>query len=186
MQWLLDQEPHYGEDVFIAPGARVLGAVTLGEESSVFYNTVLRADINSIVIGARTNIQDNCTVHVSDAHGVRVGDGVTVGHQAILHGCTVADNVMVGMGCILLDGATIDPDCLIAAGSLVPRGSTFAAGSLVMGRPARLVRSLSAAEIEANRATAAKYVRVQGRYRARLAAAAGAPRGDGETARSPQ
>lgn len=159
-----EYEPILGQNVFIAEGAKVIGRVNLGRDSSVFFNSVLRADINSIVIGRRTNVQDNCTFHVSDKYGVQVGDDVTIGHNAILHACEVGDNVTIGMGAIIMDGSKIGEDSIVAAGSIVPPGRTFNMGSLIMGSPAKVIRILTREEIEANRKMAAKYIRVKNQY----------------------
>lgn len=157
--------PEIGDRVFIAPGAHVVGSVVLGKNSSVFYNTVVRGDVNEIVIGEQTNIQDNCTLHVSINCRLAVGNLVTVGHNAILHGCTIGDNVVIGMGSIVLDRATIGEDSIVAAGSLVPPGKQFAPGSLIMGSPAKIVRPLTVDEINNNRAIAARYVGVKDNHR---------------------
>lgn len=157
-------DPQVGEEVFIADSAHVIGRVKLGNHSSVFFNAVIRADINDIIIGSRTNVQDNCTFHVSDLYPVRVGNGVTVGHNAILHACQVGDNVTIGMGSVVMDGATIGADSIVAAGSVVPPGKIFEPGQLILGSPAKAVRALQPAEIEANRAMAAKYLKVKAEY----------------------
>jgi carbonic anhydrase/acetyltransferase-like protein (isoleucine patch superfamily) len=156
----LRRKPTLGPGVYIAKGAVVLGDVTLGEGSSVWYNAVLRGDINRIVIGHHTNIQDNSVLHLADDYPCQVGDYVTVGHSAILHACKVSDEVLVGMGSVLLDGAEIGEQCLIGARTLVPQGMRIAAGSLVMGTPARVVRSLTAEERSALKGWAEKYVRI--------------------------
>ena len=165
MKWLLEQQPSIGTAVFIAPGARVMGAVSIGDYSSVFYNSVVRADINTITIGARSNIQDNCTLHVADDFPVEVGMGVTVGHQVVLHGCRIEDNVTIGMGAVLMNGSHIARDSIVAAGALVTPGKSFPPGSLIMGQPAKSVRQLSDEEIAANLAMAQKYITVQQRHR---------------------
>ena len=149
---------------FIAPGAIVLGAVTLGEESSVWYTAVLRGDIQRIQVGHQSNVQDGSVLHVADGLPCIVGDRVTIGHRAIVHACTVGDEVLVGMGAIILDGAEVGPRCVIGAGALVTKGSRIPEGSLVVGSPARVVRSLTAAEMAANQRLAMKYVEVSRRY----------------------
>lgn len=164
--------PDLGDGVFLAPGSRVIGRVQIGRDSSVFYNSVVRGDVNGIVIGSRTNIQDNCTLHVTGRSGLSVGDGVTVGHNAILHGCTVGDNVLVGMGAIILDDAVIGEDSIVAAGSLVPPGKHYPPGSLIMGSPAAVIRPLRDDERERNRASAAHYVEVKDSHLRELAKAA--------------
>jgi len=143
---------------FVAEGARLIGAVTLDDGSSVWYNSVLRADLASIIIGRESNIQDNCTVHVEHDMPTLIGAGVTVGHGVILHACTVEDRCLIGMGSILLDGVLIKKNSLVGAGSLVPPGKTYPEGSLIFGSPARVARKLTEAEIE-NIAEAARHYR---------------------------
>ena len=170
--------PRLGEGVFVAPGARVIGAVRIGRDSSVFYNSVVRGDVNEITIGSRTNIQDNCTLHVTGNHRLTIGDGVTVGHNVVLHGCTVGDNVLVGMGAVVLDGVVIEDDSIVAAGSLVPPGKHYPAGSLIMGSPATAVRPVREEEKEQNRAAAAGYLRTKENHLAELFSGADLSRGD--------
>lgn len=162
---LPDSRPAVPETAFIAPGAVVLGAVTLGEESSVWFTSVLRGDINQIVVGNQSNVQDGSVLHVSDDFACILGDRVTVGHRAIVHACTVGDEVLVGMGAIILDGAEIGPRTVVAAGALVTKGTVIPEGALVVGSPARVVRQLSAVERAANAQLALKYVEVARRYR---------------------
>ncbi len=140
--------PQIGARVFIADGACLVGDVSIGDDSSVFYNAVIRADLAEIKIGERTNIQDNVCIHVSTGVGVNIGNEVTVGHGAVLHGCTIEDNVLVGMGAILMDGAHIKKNCIIGAGALVTHGKEFPEGSLVMGSPAHVVRTLTTDELK--------------------------------------
>ncbi len=164
-QFLLPHEqPLVGSRVFIAPGATVLGAVTLGDEASVWYGAVLRGDINRIIVGARSNVQDGSVLHVSDDCACVLGERVTVGHRAVVHACTVGDEVLVGMGAIILDGAEIGPRSIIAAGAVVPKGARIPEGSLVLGTPGRVARALSLEEQRANGALALKYVEVSRRY----------------------
>ena len=146
--------------VCVASGAHVIGDATLAEHCSVWYNAVIRADEAPITIGAHTNIQDCAVVHVSTGHPTSIGEGVTVGHGAIVHGCTVGANTLIGMGAIILDDAEIGRDCIIGAGALVTRGTCIPDGSMAFGNPARVIRSLTDEEIEANRANAAEYVRL--------------------------
>ena len=141
------KRPVIGERVFLAEGARLIGDVTIGNDSSVFYNAVLRADLSSIVVGERTNIQDNVTVHLSLDEGVVIGNEVTVGHNAILHACTIDDNVLIGMGAIVMDGAHIKKNCIVGAGAIVTQGKEFPEGSLILGSPAHVVRELTEDEI---------------------------------------
>ena len=140
--------PQVGERVFLAEGACLVGNVSVGDDSSVFYNAVIRADLAEIKIGKRTNIQDNVCIHVSTGVGVNIGDEVTVGHGAVLHGCTIEDNVLIGMGAILMDGSHIKKNCIIGAGALVTHGKEFPEGSLVMGAPAHVVRTLTTDELK--------------------------------------
>jgi carbonic anhydrase/acetyltransferase-like protein (isoleucine patch superfamily) len=141
------KKPILGERVFIAEGAKVIGDVEIGDDSSVFYNTVIRADLAEIRIGKRTNIQDNVTVHLSTGVGVHVGDDVTVGHNAILHACDVDDHVLIGMGAILMDGVHIKSDSVVAAGAVVTQNKEFPERSLIVGAPAHVVRELTEDEI---------------------------------------
>jgi carbonic anhydrase/acetyltransferase-like protein (isoleucine patch superfamily) len=135
--------PTIAADVFIAPNAVVIGDVHIGAASSVWFGTTIRGDAYPIRIGARTNIQDGSVVHITGGKArTTVGDDVTVGHMALIHGCTVGSCVLVGMGSIVLDGAVIEDECVIAAGSLVAPGARIPARSLAMGRPAKVVRAL--------------------------------------------
>lgn len=154
--------------VFIAPGATVIGAVTIGEESSIWYNATIRGDINSIFIGAHSNIQDGAVIHVADKYGARIGDYVTVGHNAIVHACTVHDEVLVGMGAIVMDGAEIGERSIIGAGALVTGGKKIPPGSMVMGSPARVVRPLSPEEQLSVKTWAARYVTVSRAFMTRV------------------
>jgi carbonic anhydrase/acetyltransferase-like protein (isoleucine patch superfamily) len=141
--------PTLGEDAYVAPGARVIGDVVLGDGASVWFNSVVRGDVMPIRIGARTNIQDLSVLHVSsETFATTIGDDVTVGHRAIIHGCTIEDRCLIGMGAIILDGAYIEEGCLIAAGALVPPGVRVPAGSVYMGAPGKVRRQVSQAELE--------------------------------------
>jgi carbonic anhydrase/acetyltransferase-like protein (isoleucine patch superfamily) len=153
------------EDVVILAGGRVSGKVTMGRGCSVWYNAVIRGDEASITIGENTNIQDCAVLHTSDGHPLTVGNGVTVGHSAILHSCTVGDNTLIGMGAIVLDDAVVGSNCIIGAGALVTKGTVVPDGSLFLGRPARLKRMLFLTEIEGNRENAAAYCRRREEYR---------------------
>jgi len=156
--------PEIHPSVFVAASADVIGRVTLHEESSIWYNTTLRGDINEIVIGPRSNIQDNVVVHLADDYGCYVGELVTVGHSAILHACTVKDEVLVGMGAIILDGAVIGERSIIGAGALVTGGKVIPPGSLVLGSPAKVVRQLDAREQSEVASWAVKYVHGSRRF----------------------
>lgn len=136
--------PMLGKDVFVAPSATVIGNVHLGDEASVWFGAVLRGDYFPIRIGARTNIQDNAVVHITaDRAETKVGDDVTVGHLALVHGCTVGNRCLIGMGSILLDGAVIGDESLVAAGALVPPGKVFPPRSFIVGAPAKVVRAVT-------------------------------------------
>jgi carbonic anhydrase/acetyltransferase-like protein (isoleucine patch superfamily) len=154
----LCKTPKLGKGVYIAHGAAVLGDVTLGNHSSVWYNAVLRGDINRIVVGHHSNIQDNAVLHLADDFPCIVGNFVTIGHTAIVHACTVGDETLVGMGAVILDGAVIGKQCLIGAKALVTQGMKIPAGSLVLGAPAKIVRALTREERAGLKAWAQKYV----------------------------
>jgi carbonic anhydrase/acetyltransferase-like protein (isoleucine patch superfamily) len=163
----LDREPSIHPSAFIAPSTDIIGDVTIGEESSVWYGCVLRGDINRITVGARSNIQDGSVVHLSDDFGVVIGDEVTIGHRALIHACTIGDGVLVGMGAIIMDGAEIGARSIVGAGALVLAGTEVPPASLVLGSPAKVVRSLDVKERDEGRRLAAKYVAVSRRYRQR-------------------
>ena len=136
--------PVLGRDVFIAPNATVIGDVELGDESSIWFGCIVRGDVFPIRFGARTNLQDGSVVHVTGGKArTTVGDDVTIGHMALLHGCTIGSRTLIGMGSIILDGAVIGDECIIAAGSLIAPGAKIPARSLVMGRPGKVVRTLA-------------------------------------------
>ena len=160
----LARKPQIHPDAFIAPSADIIGDVSVGQSSSVWYGCVLRADINRIAIGDRTNIQDGSIIHLADDFGVAVGDDVTVGHRALLHACTIADGVLVGMGAIVMDGAVIGEQSIVAAGALVTAGTQVPPASLVLGSPARIVRRLDEVERQEGSRLAAKYVLVARRF----------------------
>lgn len=159
-----DKHPILGERAFVAPSADVIGRVTLGEDASVFFQCVLRADINFIRVGDRSNIQDQTTVHVAGDLGTSIGADVSVGHGCVIHACTVGDRVLVGMGSIIMDGTIVGEDCLIAAGSLLPKGKIYEPGSLIMGNPARVIRKLTTEEVAGLAKLADKYVHVKDVY----------------------
>lgn len=152
------------ESAFLAPGCFVLGAVDLGAESSIWFGAVLRGDINRIMIGAQSNVQDGSVLHVSDDFACILGQRVTVGHRAVVHACTIGDEVLIGMGAIILDGAVIGARSIVASGALVTKGMQVPEGSLVMGSPARVVRPLTEAEQRSNVDLALKYVEISRRY----------------------
>ena len=144
--------------VYEAEGSAIIGDVTIGPDSSVWFNAVLRGDEANIVVGARTSIQDCAVVHTDVDYPVKIGDGVTVGHGAIVHGCEVGDNTIIGMGSIVLNGAKIGKNCIIGAGALVTGGKEIPDGSVAFGNPAKIVREITPEEIEANKLNASRYV----------------------------
>lgn len=153
------------DSTVVFPGAVVVGDVTLGEDCSIWYNAVLRADEAPIRLGDGSNVQDNAVLHVTQGHPLTVGKDVTVGHGAILHSCTVGDNTLIGMGAIVLDDAVIGDNCVIAAGALVTGRTVIPDGSMVMGSPAKVKRELTAEEIEATRRNAEVYRELKEGYR---------------------
>lgn len=155
---------------WVAPTAVLVGRVRLGEEASIWWNAVLRGDNEPIEIGARSNVQDGAVLHTDPGFPLFVGDDCTIGHQAILHGCTVGPNSLVGMGATILNGARIGANCLVGANALVTEGKEFPDGSLIVGAPARVVRSLDAAAIAGLTRSAAGYVANWKRYLGGLAA----------------
>lgn len=157
--------PKISSKAFIASGVKLIGAVVIGDYSSIWYNTVIRADINKIEIGSHTNIQDLCTLHVSDDLGVKVGDLVTIGHGVILHACTVENGALIGMGARVLDGARIGKESVVAAGSLVPPNFVVPPRTLVKGLPAKVARKLTSEEIKENLWWATKYEKLVQKYR---------------------
>jgi carbonic anhydrase/acetyltransferase-like protein (isoleucine patch superfamily) len=141
------KQPKLAARVLVTSGVHVIGDVEIGEDSSLWFNTVVRGDVQSIRIGARTNVQDNTTVHVTTGTGpCSIGSDVTIGHNAIIHACTIEDRCLIGMGAIILDGARIQADSMVGAGALVTQGKTFPPGSLIIGSPAKAVRLLTEEE----------------------------------------
>ncbi len=173
----LRRTPKLGRSVYLASTAVVIGDVTLGAQSSVWYGAVLRGDINRIVVGHHTNIQDNAVVHLADGYPCIIGNWVTVGHSAIVHACTVGDQVLVGMGAVILDGAVVGKQSIIGAKALVTQGMKIPPGSLVLGAPAKIVRKLTPKERAGLKRWAEKYAD-NGAYCLRHAINMGAPTGD--------
>lgn len=163
----LGQTPAVAAAAFVAPNATVLGAVTLGAQSSVWYGCVLRGDINTIEVGEGTNIQDLTMVHLADDHGVKIGRHTTVGHSAIIHACTIGDECLVGMGATVLDGAVIGDQCIIGANSLVTQRFVAPPGSMILGSPAKIVRALTPEERAGLKKWALKYIEVAKAHAAR-------------------
>lgn len=154
----LRKQPVLGPGVYLAKTAVVLGDVTLGENSSVWFGAVLRGDINRIVVGANSNIQDNAVVHLADDFPCLIGEWVTVGHSAIVHACTIGDECLIGMGATVLDGAEIGAQSIVGANALVTGGTKVPPGSLVLGSPAKVVRALTPEERAGLKYWAEKYV----------------------------
>ena len=157
--------PQIHETAYIAEGAQVIGDVILKADSSIWYNTVCRADINRIVIGERTNIQDNSVIHLENDQGVLVEDDVTVGHNAIIHGCSIGDGALIGMGAIIMNGAVIGKGAVIGAGAVVKEDMVIPDFSLVVGVPGKIVKTLSPETYDENVKWAAKYVKLANVHR---------------------
>lgn len=151
---------------FVADNATVRGHVTAGKGSSIYFGAVIRSESDTTAIGEDTNIQDNCVLHTDKGFPITIGRGCTIGHAAILHGCTIGDNTLVGMGAIVLNGAVVGRDCIIAAGALVTQGAVIPDGSMVMGAPGKVRRPLTPEEVASNAAAAAGYRRESQLYKA--------------------
>ena len=150
--------------IYIAPGARVTGNVTLGENVNIWDNAVVRADDCSITIGDCSNVQDNATLHIDSDAFINIGKYVTIGHNAIVHGCTIGDNTMIGMGSIVMNHAVIGRNCIIGAGALVTEGKQIPDGSVVMGVPGKVVKEISPEQIEFNTKNACHYAELAEKY----------------------
>ena len=154
-------KPQLGTNVFVAESADVIGNVIIGEDSSVWYQAVIRGRMNGgepIRIGSRTNVQDGCFLHQDPSFPLTIGDDVTIGHRAVVHGCTIGDNCLIGMGAIIMNGAVIGDNCLIGAGAMVTQNTVVPEGQLVLGSPAKIRRPLTEEEIASIRESAAHYV----------------------------
>lgn len=160
--------PHLGEDAWAAPSADLIGDVRLAARASVWFGAIIRADNTPILVGDDSNIQDGAVGHSDPGFPLTIGARVTVGHHAILHGCTIADDCLVGMGARILNGAVLEPECLVGAAALITEGKTFPAGSLIVGSPARAIRQLTEQERRALRLSAAHYVEKAQHYAERL------------------
>lgn len=143
-----EHEAKLGERVYAAPGAKIIGRADLGDHVNIWFNTVVRADVNFIKIGKNTNIQDLCMLHVTEKNSLTIGENTSLGHSVILHGCKIGNGCLIGMGAIILDGAEIGDNCLVAAGSMVTPNKKFPPGSMIKGRPAVVERVLTPQEIE--------------------------------------
>ena len=169
--YALDGEtPEIDATAWVAPGAHVIGKVTLAPGSSVWFGTTIRGDNERISLGENTNVQENCVLHTDMGFPLDIGAGVTVGHKAMLHGCTIGENSLIGMGATVLNGARIGRDCLIGAGALITEGKEIPDGSLVMGVPGKVVRQLDEAAIAGLRKSAAGYQANARRFRTGLRA----------------
>lgn len=160
------EQPSLGKNVWIAEGAVVKGNVILGENVNIWYNAVIRAEMNQIVIGKNSNIQDNAVLHVETEQGVLVGENVTIGHGAIVHGCRVGDNTLIGMGAIILNRAVIGKNCIIGAGALVTEDKVIPDNFVVIGSPAKIVRNVTEEEVAHTLENAGHYVKAAAEYRA--------------------
>jgi len=160
------EKPEINESCFIAPSADIIGSVSIGEDSSVWFGTVIRGDGNYIKIGKGSNIQDNSIVHINiNGSPIIIGDNVTVGHGAILHGCKIEDNCLIGMGTTILDGTIIRKNTLIAAGSIVTGGKIIPSGVLCLGVPAKVIRKLSEEEVQEIKEAAKHYIMLSKEYK---------------------
>jgi carbonic anhydrase/acetyltransferase-like protein (isoleucine patch superfamily) len=163
-----DVAPQLGDGAWAAPSADMIGDVRLGARASVWFAAVIRADNTPIIVGEDSNIQDGAIGHSDPGFPLTIGARVTVGHRAILHGCTIADDCLIGMGAKILNGAVLEPKCLVGAGALITEGKHFASGSLIVGSPARVVRQLTDKEKQALRVSATHYAEKAARYAAQL------------------
>lgn len=156
--------PNIGEHCYVDETAVLIGDITMGKHSSVYPMAVVRADDNKVIIGDQTNVQDHVTIHESLRFPTIVGNGVSIGHGAILHGCQIGDNVLIGMHATLLDGVVIEDNCIVAAGSVCPPNKTYPANSMIMGSPAKVVRELREEEIQGIMNNAQHYVQLSEKY----------------------
>lgn len=152
-----DTRPVIADDAWVAPGCYVIGKVTLGPKASIWFGSTLRGDNELISVGDGSNIQENCVLHTDMGYPLTIGAGCTIGHKAMLHGCTIGKNSLIGMGATVLNGAIVGENCLIGAGALITEGKTIPDGSLVMGAPGKVVRGLDANQINGLKASALHY-----------------------------
>ena len=157
--------PRIHESAYVAPSADVIGAVYIEEDCSIWHNAVLRGDVDDIIVKKGANVQDGCILHCSHNMKTTVGEWTTVGHNAVLHSCTVGSNSLIGMGAVVLDGAQVGNNCLVAAGALVTPGTVIPDGSMVMGSPAKIKRELTEMEINGIRENAEEYISLKNDYR---------------------
>lgn len=163
-----DKTPNVNAASFVAPSSSIIGDVRLGEGASVWFNAVLRADVGPVEIGARSNVQDGCVMHVPWGGSIVVGDDVTIGHRAVVHGCTIGDRVLVGMGSIIMDDVNVGDDCIIGAGAVVTSGTKIPSRSMVLGVPAKVVRELTEDEVASLRSSAENYMELAKSYGEKL------------------
>ena len=163
-----DDKPEIPNSAYAAAEATVIGKVTLGENVSIWPGAVLRGDNDSITIGNGSNIQDNAVLHADPGFPLNIGDNVTIGHQAMLHGCTIGDGTLIGIQAVVMNGAVIGEDCLVGAGALVPEGKVFPDRKLIVGAPAKVVRELTDEDIAKMHRAAPGYVKRQTMYKAKL------------------
>lgn len=157
-------KPEIDTSAFVAENSTIVGRCFISEDCSIWFNTVLRADVNEIRVGRGTNIQDGCVVHCDDEYGTNIGENVTIGHNAIIHGCTIGSSCIIGMGSTILDGAVIGNNVIVGANSLITSGKTIPSGVLVMGSPAKVVRELTPEEIEGIRHSVKGYIILSREY----------------------
>ncbi len=162
----MDKKPTLKEDVYISETSVIIGDVTLKRNANIWFGAVLRGDVNSIIIGENTNIQENTIIHVEENEQVEIGDGCTIGHGAIIHGCTIGNNTLIGMGSIILNGAEIGNNTIVGAGSLVTQNKKFEDGVLIIGNPARVVRNLTEEEIKTNNRSCIEYIELSKKIKA--------------------
>ncbi|MEY2684162.1 MAG: hypothetical protein RJA09_1306, partial [Pseudomonadota bacterium] len=163
-----DKSPQIHPTAFVADSAQVIGDVVMGENSSIWFGAIARGDTETLTIGAGSNIQDASVLHADHGYPLTIGERVTVGHQVMLHGCTIGDESLIGIGAVVLNGAQIGKNCLVGAGSLVTEGKVFPDGSMILGSPARVVRQLTPEQIEGLRRSAQGYIDNARRFRAGL------------------
>ncbi|PIR23107.1 MAG: gamma carbonic anhydrase family protein [Deltaproteobacteria bacterium CG11_big_fil_rev_8_21_14_0_20_45_16] len=158
--------PSLHPSVFVAPSADVIGDVNIGEDSNIWFQVLIRGDVNRVSIGCRTNIQDQSCLHVTRAKAdLKIGDDVTIGHKVMLHGCHIQNRVLIGMGAVIMDQARIEDDCIVGAGSLITEGKCFSRGQLILGSPAKAIRALTEEELRFLKLSAANYVKDAQDYR---------------------
>ena len=161
-------QPRVADSAWVADSAQVMGNVVLGEDSSVWFGTVIRGDTETITVGRGSNIQDASVLHADIGKPLTIGDNVTVGHQVMLHGCTIGDESLIGIGAIVLNGAKIGKNCLVGAGALVTEGKEFPDGSMIIGSPAKVVRQLTPEQMEGLRLSALHYIENARRFKSGL------------------